>query len=260
MLKVLIVEDEDIIRRGLVHMVDWAKLGCCTVGEASDGKEGLTQISKLHPDIVVTDVKMPFMDGIEMLQESIAGFAYEALIISGYDEFEYARKAISLGVSDYLLKPIDMDSLSATIKKIALKIQKKRELLWYYPKKDDRFDREVFELPVASAQNKSVCSILEYIEAHYKEKICIDDASKALGMSSTCLETQLKKELRYTFNSYLNHYRILHSLDLLKDGSLKVYEIADAVGFRDYKYFVQVFKKFMGCSPREFYKAHSFEN
>ena len=260
MLKVLIVEDEDIIRRGLVHMVDWAKLGCCTVGEASDGREGLTQIARQRPDIVVTDVKMPFMDGIEMLQESISEFAYEALIISGYDEFEYARKAISLGVSAYLLKPIDMEVLSATIRKMAAKIQKTRELLWYYPKKGDGPDRKIFGLPLTCPQNKGVGAFLEYIEAHYGEKICIEDAGKAIGMSGTCLEAQLKRELHYTFNSYLNHYRILRSLDLLKVGSLKVYEIADAVGFSDYKYFVQVFRKFMGCSPREFYKAHCFEN
>jgi two-component system response regulator YesN len=259
MLKVLVVEDEDIPRKGLVHMVDWAKLDCCVAGEAKDGREGLALIAKLRPDLVITDVRMPFMDGIEMLRQSISEFSYEALIVSGFDEFGYAQQAISLGVSDYLLKPIDMKALSATVKKIGAKIKEKRELLWYYPKKDDKFDREILNAEPMRTKNRNVAAILDYVERHYADKVCIEDICREIGVSSTYLGTQFKRETNCTFNSYLNRYRILRSLELLKSGDLRVYEIADSVGFRDYKYFAQVFKKLMGCSPLEFYNSHNFE-
>ena len=127
MYKVLIVEDEDIIRNGLAYMVDWPKLNCIVVGRAEDGIEGLAKIKELQPDIVITDVRMPFQDGIQMLKQSKAEHDYEAIIISGYSEFEYARQAISLSVSEYLLKPIDFDKLNAAMVKIIAKIQLKRQ-------------------------------------------------------------------------------------------------------------------------------------
>ncbi|WP_242069279.1 response regulator [Paenibacillus dendritiformis] len=125
MYKVLIVEDEDIIRNGLIYMVDWPKLNSIVVRRAADGIEGLAKIKELQPDIVITDVRMPFQDGIQMLRQSKAEHDYEAIIISGYSELEYARQAISLSVSEYLLKPIDFDKLNAAIVKLTAKIQLK---------------------------------------------------------------------------------------------------------------------------------------
>ena len=97
MYKVLIVEDEDIIRKGLMFMVNWQQAGCVVAGEAADGLEGLEKIRETRPDIVIVDINMPVMDGLEMLEKSIQEYGYDAIIVSGYSEFEYARKAITLG-------------------------------------------------------------------------------------------------------------------------------------------------------------------
>ena len=99
MYKVLIVEDEDIIRKGLMFMVNWQQAGCVVAGEAADGLEGLEKIRETRPDIVIVDINMPVMDGLEMLEKSIQEYGYDAIIVSGYSEFEYARKAITLGVT-----------------------------------------------------------------------------------------------------------------------------------------------------------------
>ena len=99
MYRVLLVEDEDIIRRGLLFAVDWLRSDCVVVGEAVDGADGLQKIAELTPDIVITDVKMPYLDGLGMLEQS-RGSGYEAIILSGYDEFSYAKKAISLDVAE----------------------------------------------------------------------------------------------------------------------------------------------------------------
>ena len=109
--KVLIVEDEDIMRKGLMFMPQWQEVDCIVVGEAANGQDGLEEIQKYRPDIVIVDINMPVMDGLEMLEKSIREYGYDAIIVSSYGEFEYARRGISLGVTEYLLKPINYSKL-----------------------------------------------------------------------------------------------------------------------------------------------------
>ena len=119
--KVLIVEDEDIIRKGLMFMAKWSQYDCVVVGEAINGNDGLKQIEEKRPDIVIVDINMPEKDGLSMIEESIELYGYDTIIISGYSEFSYAKKAISLGVSDYLLKPINFNELYPILEKIIAK-------------------------------------------------------------------------------------------------------------------------------------------
>ncbi|HEX2985368.1 MAG TPA: response regulator [Caproiciproducens sp.] len=257
MLKVIIVEDEDIIRKGLMFTMDWTKYGCVVAAEAVNGKDGLDKIREIHPDIVITDVKMPFMDGIQLLEESINVFHYEAVIISGYSEFEYAKKAIRLGVSDYLLKPIDMDSLGETLQKISVKIKEKEKFEKYIvEEKSEQTEPLVDPAVLNGHKTRYVQKMLDYIENHYKEKISISDLSAEMNLSSTYLNMKFKEETNYTFNDFLNRYRILRSVELLKQGNMKVYEVADSVGFQDYKYFISVFKKYIGRAPIKFINSY----
>ena len=125
MYKVFLVEDEDIIRKGLRYVIDWQSVGCVVVGEADNGIDGIKGIRALEPDIVLTDIRMIGMDGLEMLSSSIQESGYDAIIISGYDEFAYAQRAVSLGVTEYLLKPIDFDLLYSAVQKIVRKREDK---------------------------------------------------------------------------------------------------------------------------------------
>ena len=102
MLKVLLVEDEDLIRRGLRFQMDWTAAGCVVADEAASGREGLEKIGLLRPDVVVTDVRMPDMDGLEMLKRGLEVGPFDAIVVSGYGEFDYAQQAIRLGVAEYL--------------------------------------------------------------------------------------------------------------------------------------------------------------
>jgi two-component system response regulator YesN len=253
MYKVLIVEDEDIIRKGIIFMVDWLKVNCVVAGEAADGKEGLEKIKAIRPDIVITDVKMPFKDGIQMLEESIDSCGYEAIIVSGYSEFEYAKKAITLNVTEYLLKPIDFDHLYQTIEKLTDKIESNKKIREYMKSRNPlQADPMPDPQLLHSAKNKYVSKMLEHIRRFYGQKLSINDLSKQYGISNTYLNAKFKKETNYTFNDFLNRYRVLQAVELLKQDKLKVYEIAEIVGFQDYKYFIQVFKKYIGCSPGKF--------
>ncbi len=254
MYKVLLVEDEDIIRKGLMFTMDWLEFGCTVVSEAVNGKDGLEKIGRFCPDIVITDVKMPFTDGIEILKESIEEFGYEAIIISGYSEFEYAREAVSLGVSEYLLKPLDMELLGRALRKIIHKIAAKREVrdLQQVSGISAEWNAMHSVLSKESQHTKNVREMLDYIENSYDKKISIGDLCDRLNLSATYLNTNFKNETNYTFNDFLNRYRIFRAIDILKNSEMKVYQAAEAVGFQDYKYFIQVFKKYIGCSPIKF--------
>lgn len=120
MYKVFIVDDEIIVREGIRNKIDWENSCFIFAGEASDGELALSMIKKTKPDILITDIKMPFMDGLELSKE-VKDFlpSIKIIILSGHDEFEYAKKAISLGVEDYILKPFTSDELLSSMNKIA---------------------------------------------------------------------------------------------------------------------------------------------
>ena len=127
MLKVFLVEDESIVREGLKNNIPWQEYGYQFMGEASDGEMALPLIRKLRPDVLITDIKMPFMDGLslsEMVKEEFP--RTKIIIISGYDDFEYARRAIVAGVDQYLLKPITR----AALRNVLLEIKEKLNRIW----------------------------------------------------------------------------------------------------------------------------------
>ena len=128
MIKVFLVEDEAIIRRGIKKNVEWEKNGFEFVGEAGDGEYAYPQILKTEPDILITDIKMPFMDGLELshLVKKILPNT-KIIILSGYNEFEYAQEAITIGISEYLLKPVTAASLTAVLRKVKEEIREEKE-------------------------------------------------------------------------------------------------------------------------------------
>ena len=106
MLRVLIAEDEDMIRKGLVYTTDWLSMGCVVVAEASDGKDGYEKILECRPDVVITDICMPFMDGIEMIKKASKQVKFKSILLTSYADFEYARRAIEARVCEYILKEV----------------------------------------------------------------------------------------------------------------------------------------------------------
>lgn len=128
MIKVFLVEDETVIRQGIKNNIDWTSHGFEFAGEAGDGEYAYPMILKTQPDILLTDVRMPFMDGLELSRLVKKALPKTKIIIlSGYTEFDYAKEAIKIGISDYLLKPITASSLIEALKKVADQIQDELE-------------------------------------------------------------------------------------------------------------------------------------
>ncbi len=241
MLKVLIVEDEEMIRKGIVLTVDWAALDCVVVGEATNGAQGLEAARRLEPSLIITDLKMPQMDGIEMLTALRAeGCTAYVIILTAYDNFAYAQSALRLGAVDYLLKPFHDGDLENAV----TRIQQRR-----------RPAAEATPIGAARKGDKSkyVLEAMDYISKHYNEPdISVGTVAQSLNISEGYLSHTFKKETDYTLLNYLTRYRIHKAMELLKDCRVKVYEVAEQVGYRDIAYFSATFKKYAGISPSEY--------
>ncbi|SJZ35096.1 response regulator transcription factor [Anaerorhabdus furcosa] len=257
MYKVLIVEDEALIRKGLIYSINWADFDCNVVSEAENGLEGIEKIKEHHPDIVLVDINMPILNGFEMIKQTSEEFNYSAIVVSGYNEFDYAKQAIRFGVSEYLLKPVDHQELKNALIRAIEQIEMRKSYLYQISKKDEITESNVLDdsLLILSDKSVVVAQMIEYIQQNYPNKIIMYDLVEKLQCSATLLNNKFKSETGTTFNDYLNRYRILVAVKLIKEKKQPIYRIAELTGFKNYKYFNIVFNKYIGCSPKEFAKA-----
>ena len=242
MLKVLIVEDEEMIRKGIVLTVDWAALDCVVVGEAANGLEGLEAARRLEPSLIITDLKMPQMDGIEMLRTLRAeGCNAYVIILTAYDNFSYAQSALRLGAVDYLLKPFHDGDLENAVNRLRSRLDSETQ------------DPVTLGTPRKGDKSKYVLEAMAYISKHYNEPdISVGTVAQSLNISEGYLSHTFKKETDYTLLGYITRYRIHKAMELFKDCRVKVYEVAEQVGYRDIAYFSATFKKYTGISPSEY--------
>ena len=245
MYRVLIVEDEDIIRKGIAYTFDWVSMGCTIVGEAANGQEGIDKISELKPDIVLADIMMPIIDGIEMIKKAKEIVDFKAIILTSYADFEYAKQAINLGVSGYLMKPVDEDELKEAITKVIKELEKDSKLR-------NAESESGAEFAKTEGDNAYVSQVIESTKEHFAEKISIEGFSEQLGVSSSYLSRKFKEATGMTYLDFLNKYRVKEAIKLLETGQYKIYEVSDMTGFSDYKHFNTVFKRYTDRSPSEY--------
>ena len=246
MLKVLVVEDEEMIRKGIVLAVDWAALDCVVVGEAANGEEALEAVERYDPTLIITDLKMPKMAGIEMLRRlrERGNNAY-VIILTAYDSFAYAQSALRLGAVDFLLKPFHDGELEQAVTALRRRLAAAGE----------KGEGNTPSIPGLKKGDKSkyVLQAMDYIGCHYQDpNITVGEIAQYLGLSEGHLSHTFKKETDYTLLNYLTRYRIHKAMELLRDCRLKVYEVAEQVGYRDITYFSTTFKKLVGVSPSEY--------
>lgn len=246
MLKVLVVEDEEMIRKGIVLAVDWAALDCVIVGEAANGEEGLEAVERLHPSLIITDLKMPKMDGLEMVRRlREAGNSVYVIILTAYDSFAYAQSALRLGAVDFLLKPFHDGDLEKAVLTLQDRLKAQTE----------RTNAASPGVPGIKKGGKSryVLEAMDYIGENYADcNLSVGQIAAQLDLSEGHLSHLFKRETDYTIGNYLTRYRVHKAMELLRQGRLKVYEVAESVGYRDIAYFSSTFKKVAGMSPSEY--------
>lgn len=291
MYRVIIIDDEPIIAEGLRKSVDWGSFGCAVEGTAFSGEEGLKLIREAKPDIIFTDIRMPGMDGLTMIAAVRSEFpGTQIAILTGYRDFDYAQRAIRLGVTRFLLKPSKMDEIREALSVMTARLKERRE-----QKKVIAFSREVSadekglpdaaevceerdggaqetSFPEAAASEGAVGmdhslpesetdhaagsflvkNAVSYMEEHCREKLKLSDVADQVYVSQWHLSKLLNRYRGQNFSEILNGIRIEKAKELLRDPALRIGDIADEVGFSDMAHFSRVFKKTVGISANEY--------
>ncbi len=246
MFNVVVCEDEDIIRKGLLFSFDFQSLNLNVMADFYNPVACLEYLADHPVDILITDIKMPLMSGLEMISRIEDKSSLEFIILSGYSDFEYAKQAISHGVTEYLVKPLNHDLLKVSLEKAITNLSDKK--LLKNVKHQMRDLTEVYkDIP---SEDALLQSIISFIKKNYMRKIGLNDVAEALNYSVSSIKNKLKDN-NLTFNTTLNHYRIYKSIQLISLNESPVYQIAQMVGFSDYKYFSAKFKNYTGYSVTE---------
>ncbi len=259
MYKIVIIENENIVRKGLILTIKWEDMNAMVVGEASHGIEGKKVILDVKPDIVITDIRMPGMDGLQMIQElKQKNVKTEFIIVSGYSEFEYAQRAIRLGVMDFLLKPIDEDELEKCMIRVQNRISKSKDQEKLISKISEMNEspymlfEKYFQNYNFALQEDNVTKLTHYIEENIHRELSISELSEYLQVSDGHLSRSFKKNTGYTVLEYITLVRMKKSIELLQDSNVRIAEVAYKLGFNDPKYFSHQFRKYIGVTPTEF--------
>ncbi len=240
MYKAVIIDDEPIIVEGLTKAVDWKSLQCEVAGSAPDGLSGMKLIREVEPDIVISDICMPGLNGLKMIAGLRSEFpSMQITILTGYREFEYAREAISLGVTRFLLKPSKMDEIQEAIRAMCDKLAASG-----HPAEAEAESNEANSFIVKNA--------LAFMREHYAEKLLLSEMAEEIYVSQWHLSKLLNRETGQSFSELMNGIRIDKAKELLKDPSMRISDIAEAVGFQDLPHFSRVFKKVAGVSANEY--------
>ena len=246
MYKVVLIDDESIITEGLQKVVDWAAHNCQVVALAQDASSGAQAIRQHQPDILFTDIKMPGEDGLTMLAGLKGEFPrMQIAVLTGYRDFEYAQRAIRLGVSRFLLKPSKMEELN--------------EALEYMTGVLDALAPTEEPEPPPETENPNSFLVRQaqaYIGEHYNQRLSLLDVADHCYVSQWHLSKLLNKHLGQTFYDLLNLVRIQRAKELMSDPALRISEVAEQVGYADTAHFSRVFKKLEGISAGEWRNIH----
>jgi two-component system response regulator YesN len=240
-LKLLIVDDEPVILGGLKHMISSEKTLFTDIECASDAFDALSLLETFKPDLVITDIQMPAMDGLELIREAQQRKIKRFVILSGYDVFDYARQALRLHVTDYLLKPIQQRELAEVLNRISLEVLEERSQM---------LQGDLEEAHPSSNQTSNIRKFKAYVQEHFMHDVSLDDVAGHLGLRPNYVCNILKRELGLTFVHYLHHVRIEKAKELLTHpDSLTVEQVAKSVGYEATRHFYKIFKQYTGQTP-----------
>lgn len=251
MYSVVIVDDNKIAVTAIARSTHWENFQCEVTGVAYDGIVGLELIHKECPDIVIIDIQMPGFNGLDIIEKlNQQKQDTQFIIISGYSHFEYAQKAIRYGVSDFLLKPIMTDELEQALKKAVDTLSRNKE-------REEEEETDSLEGKVQSIRSnreeysKLVFNAIDYVERNIQRNISLSDICEELLISTSYFSKCFKKETGVGFSNYVTMVKMINAKILLKNPQNRVNEVSRMLGYSDYSYFFQVFKKCFGFAPSD---------
>ena len=240
MYKVIVADDEDRIRNGITKLIRYFDIGFTVCATAKNGLDAIELTKEYSPHLLIMDINMPFINGLEAIK-TIREINKDIIIIiiSGYDKFEYAQKALEYGVSKYLLKPFSNDEfkeiLLKSIDSVKINI------------------RNSIPTPTDLNLEKSKDDILDYIKQNYHNPdLCLSHIEEKFNIGRTSIASYIKKETGKTFIDYLTYLKINKAKELLSSSDININKISELLGFNNQHYFSRVFKNHVGLSPLQY--------
>lgn len=244
MYKVIIIDDVVLVRDAIRLLGQWDMFGITGIFEANNAQEGLEIIHREKPELIITDMKMPVMDGTALLKElEEEHIRSKVIIISGFGDFKYTKLAIQSKAIDYILKPIDPQDLNNAIAAAMVEIEKDFPVCTSHENE-------------TSTDNQLINNIIVYINKNYMEEISLSALANTFYLSKEHLSRLFKKETGTNLFSYIMGLKLNEAKRLLVQTDLTLEDIAYKLGFSNGNYFSKVFKKNMGQAPRDYRIEH----
>lgn len=242
-MNIIIIDDEPKIRNGMSRLLSRQE-GWAVTGTFADAKTALTYLYENEVDVIVTDIQMPGMHGLDMIQQirEVNG-DIPVVIVSGHSRFDYAQRAIELGVRKYLTKPTSPDEMVHALEQIEAELQCRAQELR---------KRMGERIGMPEVTNLLILRAIEYIEKNYSQKLTLKDAAGALYISPNYFSELFKRTTGMNFSEYLLGVRMEKSRAFLSDVSYKIRDVSALVGFSDARYFSSTFRRQFGMTPLEY--------
>jgi len=225
--KIIVADDEAPARFLLKSFLSDEGFSPENILEAADGLELVAMVASAKPRLCFVDIRMPGIDGLEALRRCVtqnSGIYW--VIVSSFAEFEYAQSAIRLGVTEYLVKPVDPEALRACLARLKL-------------------------LPSSPEQDPAIAAILDYVARNFNADVSIADLADLTGFSPNYLSAIFHKKMGETFMSYLTRYRVTEARKLIVAGGISVADAAKTVGYADVRHFSRRYRELLGEYPSE---------
>lgn len=238
---VLIVDDETYMVEYMKNLVDWKACGFDQVLTAKGGGLARDLLAKYRPELLITDIKMPKITGLD-LSRLIDENRYQTrvIIISGYSDFEYAKQALRYRVSEYLVKPVLREDLEEALERI----------LPGSAKGGERGESE--EQGPSRDKYAAVSSVKAYIHENYSQDLSLDALGDAVNLHPVYLSRIFKEVTDVNLSAYIADVRMQKAAKLLDETDLKVHEVMDKLGYRKRQHFTKLFKEKYGMTPKEY--------
>ena len=247
MYRVMLVDDEPSVCKGLMKLIHWEECGFAVADIASNGQEAYEKHLAERFDLIITDIKMPVMDGISLLKKLYnTEYSCQIIILSTYGEFTYAQEAMQYGVDYYLLKPIEETVVEGFLSRIREKLDAHEKPMTRIP------DSEQIEYQYRLSENGVIPEIKRFTSTHFAEPLTLSRLAVQFSFSKVYLGRLFKQKTGETYSEYLTKIRIQAACDMLDEGKTSIQEIPEKVGLNDVNYFYKLFKQAMGMTPNQY--------
>jgi YesN/AraC family two-component response regulator len=244
MYNLVIVDDESKIRNGLCNYFPWHEIGFRVTYDAKNGRDALNYIQNNHVDVILSDIKMPEMSGIELIEQLHRQRSkIKVVFLTGFREFELAQKALVFGAVNFILKPTKYHELVSIFSKIREDLDECRT--------DKREDANDISVDDQSYHSKIIALIKSYVDENYN-RVTLDDVAELVHMNPTYVSKYFKQRTGQKFSDYVISVKMKKAADLLNDIRYRICDVSNMVGYENAKNFSTTFKKYYGKNPKEF--------